>query len=145
MYYRVLPPVCGEFGPQTERIVSVNPQVYTFVQFLFDRWPDDLVTSHPVFIANVKLTDALAVAGCTGFSTKPCKVDKSDYFDYEGRPEGSRLPSFIQMMVDGAPFCDDFGISDYDLIASARAKEILRRHKCDAVNFEPAEDLGLRG
>jgi hypothetical protein len=140
MFYLVKPPVCGEFGPQTVWDPYTIPPTFKFVHYVFDGWPQDLTTSTPVFLANLKLVNALLEHNCSGFSTEECLVSKSEYFHSEEFPEDQELPTFVRLLVQGSPQIDDLGTKNRRLIVSEKAKRIIESFRCPSVVFEPLND-----
>lgn len=132
MYYIIKPPVCGEFGSETVRDATLIPHSYAYVHFVFDRWPDDLVASHPVFIVTKNLASKLLESNCTGFFTEPCKVSKSEYFDYEDHSINAKLPEFVRLIIFGIPHKDDVSLDDYELMLSEKAYELVQSFDCGA-------------
>ncbi len=145
-YFLTKPTVSGEFGPESVIDHTVIPRTISHVHFVFDHWPEDLVTSHPVFLASQRLTDALIENQCSGFTTEPCKVEKSVWFQESDREQGVNrdLPKFFRLMI-GSDGKNDLMVIGMELIVSLKVKHLLDSFSCERVQFFPLNDIGLGG
>ena len=142
-YYLTKPTRSGEFGPESVIDHTVIPQTISYVHFVFDHWPENLVTSHPVFLASQRLTDALIENQCSGFTTEPCKVEKSVWFLERDSKYGDikELPKFFRLMI-GSDGKSDLMIIGTELIVSLKAKRVIESFSCESVKFYPLDEVG---
>jgi len=140
-YFLTKPPANGEFGPESVIDYTTISQTISYVHFVFDHWPDDLVTRYPEFLASRKLIDALVASKCTGFIAESCKVGKSVWFAEREIGNVRILPKFFRLIV-GSNGENDLVVIDSKLIVSLKAKQVIESLSCENVRFFALDEIG---
>jgi len=97
--------------------------------YVFDTWlGDDLVRTHPVFLATARLKQTLeTLPGPTGFHSARIRVERSTFLRRH-RPQ-LRLPTFWVLEIYGQAGHHPLGLaSDRSLVVSQAALDCLVQH-----------------
>ena len=134
-YYTLEPEVAGGLGPNTVLDHTRHPPLVFKLHYEFDVWlGDELLESFPCYIVTMRLATVFMEGHFTGAEIAPIEVTTSDCF-HEFCP-GVTLPTFVWLKVCGAAGCDDFGITqDNLLVVSERVLEQLNLKHCDVAEF----------
>jgi hypothetical protein len=97
--------------------------------YVFDTWlGDDLVRTHPVFLATTRLKNTLeTLPGPTGFQSARIRAERSPFLRHQ-RPQ-LRLPTFWVLEINGEAGRHPLGLaSDLSLVVSQAALDCLVQH-----------------
>jgi hypothetical protein len=147
-FYFLGPEVPGALGERTELIQ--RPGTYPIVkrlhfEFSDGTFGDDLITTHPVFMATTRLADDLRRSGLSGFTLSTEIVVSVDEQVWLFQPDW-KAPPLEWLQVTGVPGSDDFGLTgDARLVASGDALSVLLGHQIDHCEVTPVSgDIGAR-
>lgn len=137
MFFYIEPEVAGGIGPKSETHRENGKLVVTRLNYEFSGWLGDAVLeSTPCFVATDEARQMIENAALSGVAFGDVEVTRSGIFnDLYG---DKHLPWFHQMIVDGKPCADDFGLAaDLRLIVSDRALDVLKRAGVSHAEIEP--------
>lgn len=148
--YRLEPEVPGGLGPRSVCTYTSGPETegqsvlqdVIFLHLMVDGWMgDDLLTTHPCFIATQQLHDAMRAIELTGWGMSDAmEVKKSSTF-LELQPE-TQLPNLIRLTPTGYVIDDPTTKqyeqwSGHDLCMSPRKHLVVTRKALDVIQSLP--------
>ncbi len=147
--FKLEPEVAGGWGPDTvvtnrsalESGAARIPEV-AYLEYVFDGWMgDDLLETHPCFIATDRLAEAVRRANLSGVEFVPVKVSVSELFR-DAHPNLD-LPPFHRLLPQGTVHINErdevLSWSGHDvcvtdsgrLVVTERCMELLRQFNID--------------
>lgn len=114
-YYTLEPEVSLSFGENTILDRASHPPTIKNLDLIFEGWlGDDILETFPCFFVTQKLKQLIQLNNLTKVEFELVSPIKSDTF-IEMHPD-QKLPTIYLLQVLGKVKCDDFGISEENLL-----------------------------
>jgi len=115
---------------------ETKPPLIEKLNYQFDDWlGDDIIAGFRCFICTDGLAKSIKKNSLSGYEFDQCTITKSELF-HDLNENGKDLPTFFWLKINGTSDDDFFITSNFTLVISERALEILRQFNIDHCTVE---------